>query len=124
MRRQGSTMDVTGELRALRERVMGVVESVVSTTDGLLIAADTASVHPESISALAAAALGLGHRTAAEAGVGALREVVTRCNGGYVVVHAVGGGALLVVIGDEGLDLAGLRRESPATIERLSAMLR
>lgn len=65
------TTVLVDELHALRDRVMGVGESVISTADGMLVAADTATVHPESAAALAAAMLGLGRRTAAEFGVGA-----------------------------------------------------
>ncbi|MFF7244964.1 roadblock/LC7 domain-containing protein [Embleya sp. NPDC008237] len=111
------------ELKALRERVMGITESVVSTGDGLLVAGDTVSVHGESLSALAAAALALGSRTAGEAGLGGLRDVVARCNGGHVVILAIGNHALLAIVGDEGLDIAGLHRESPASIARLDRIL-
>ncbi len=55
--------------------------------------------------------------------MGGLREVVTRCDGGYVVVLAIGDRALLMVLGDEGLDIAGLHRESPATVRRLGELL-
>ncbi|MFJ8438922.1 roadblock/LC7 domain-containing protein [Kitasatospora griseola] len=111
------------ELKSLRERVMGVAESVVATADGLLVAADTATVHAESAAALSAAMLGLGQRTANEVGLGGLRDVVTRCNGGYTVVLAIGDRALLMILGDEGLDITALHRESPATIHRLAELL-
>ncbi|MFC8450659.1 roadblock/LC7 domain-containing protein [Kitasatospora sp. NPDC057223] len=111
------------ELKSLRDRVMGISETVISTADGLLVAADTATVHAESAAALSAAMLGLGRRTGVEVGVGGLRYVETRCNGGYVVVLAIGEEALLMVLGDEGLDIAGLHRESPATVRRLSELL-
>jgi len=111
------------ELRSLRERVMGVSESAVSTADGLLVAADTATTQPESLAALSAAALGLGKRTAQEVGIGGIRDVTTHCNAGYAVVLAIGEQALLVVLGDEGMDLAALRRETPAVIQRLAALL-
>lgn len=114
---------LTDVLVSLRDRVMGVSESVISTADGLLVAADADSIHPESVAALAAAALGLGKRMAQQAGVGALREVVTRCGAGHVVVLAIGDRSLLTVLGDEGLDIAALQRESPATIEQLAKLL-
>lgn len=114
---------LVASLKSLRERVMGVNETVISTSDGLLVAADTATAQPESVAALAAASLGLGRRTAAEVGLGGLRDVVTRCNGGYVIVFAVGDHALLVILADEGLDLAGLHRESPATVDHLLSLL-
>ncbi|HEY5836322.1 roadblock/LC7 domain-containing protein [Streptomyces sp.] len=114
---------LVASLKSLRERVMGVNETVISTADGLLVAADTATAQPESVAALAAATLGLGHRTAAEVGLGGLREVTARCNGGYVVVLAVGDHALLAILADEGLDLTGLQRESPATVDHLLSLL-
>ncbi|WNI14385.1 roadblock/LC7 domain-containing protein [Actinacidiphila sp. ITFR-21] len=110
-------------LKSLRERVMGINETVIATADGLLVAADTATAQPESVSALAAAGLGIGRRTAAEVGLGGLRDVVTRCAGGYVVVLAVGDNALLVILADEGLDLAGLYRSSPVAVEHLATLL-
>jgi uncharacterized protein len=118
-----SASAVVDELKSLRAHVMGVAECVVSTADGLLVAADTATVHPESVAALAAASLGLGRRAAAEVGLGQLRDVITRCNGGYVVVLAIGEGALLAIMGDEGLDVPTLHRESPGAIERLGGLL-
>ncbi|GGK53025.1 roadblock/LC7 domain-containing protein [Streptomyces flaveus] len=114
---------LTGILASLRERVMGVSESVLSTVDGLLVVADTDTVHPESVAALAAATLGVGRRMAETAGVGALREVVARCGSGHVIVVAVGDRALLTVKGDDGLDLAAFQRESPATVEQLTKAL-
>ncbi|MEV0039094.1 roadblock/LC7 domain-containing protein [Streptomyces sp. NPDC050804] len=116
----GSLVDV---LASLRENVMGVSESVLSTTDGLLVAADADTVQPEAVAALAAATLGLGARMAEQAGAGALRDVVVRCGGGHVVVLAVGERALLSVLGDEGLDVAALQRATPALAEELAGLL-
>ena len=123
MSRQTSPEKLVDELKALRERVMGITESVISTADGLLVAGDTVSVQPESVAALAAASLALGRRTAAEVGLGGLRDVVARANGGYVVVMSIGDHALLAVLGDEGLDIAALHRECPASVDRLDKLL-
>jgi uncharacterized protein len=114
---------VVAQLKSLRERVTGVTEGIVSSADGLLVAADVATVQPESLAALAATSLALGKRTAAEAGLNGLRETVTRANGGYVVVLAIGDNALMAIVGDEGLDLAGLYREGPITVEALDKIL-
>ena len=114
---------LTDILISLRDRVMGVSESVLSTVDGLLVVADADTVHPESVAALAAATLGVSRRIAEQAKVGALREVVARCGSGHVIVLAVGERALLTVMGDDGLDIAAFQRESPATIEELTKVL-
>jgi predicted regulator of Ras-like GTPase activity (Roadblock/LC7/MglB family) len=114
---------LTGILISLRDRVLGVSESVLSTVDGLLVVADADAVHPESVAALAAATLGVSRRIADQAKVGPLREVVARCGSGHVIVLAVGERALLTVVGDDGLDLAAFQRESPATVEELTKVL-
>jgi Uncharacterized distant relative of homeotic protein bithoraxoid len=114
---------VLAELLALREQVAGVTETAVAAVDGLLVAADTEIVRPEVISALAAAALGLGKRTGYETGLGDLREVVIRCSRGHVVVYSIRDEGLLVVVGDEGLDVARLHVVSRQAVERLAALL-
>ncbi|MFF7140683.1 MULTISPECIES: roadblock/LC7 domain-containing protein [Streptomyces] len=110
-------------LTALREQVMGVNETVISTVDGLLVASDADAVQPESIAALSAATHSLGRRMAQEAGGGELRDVSTRSAGRHVVIQAIGERALLTVLGDDGLDLAGLQREIHSTVEQLAKIL-
>ncbi|QFR00224.1 dynein regulation protein LC7 [Streptomyces phaeolivaceus] len=123
MTAHASTESLTDILASLRDRVMGVSESVLSTVDGLLVVADVDKVHPESVAALAAATLGVGRRMADQSGAGALREVVVRCGAGHVIVVAVGERTLLTVMGDDGLDIAAFQRESPATVEQLGKVL-
>ncbi|WP_436760404.1 roadblock/LC7 domain-containing protein [Streptosporangium sp. V21-05] len=114
---------VLAELKILRDQVAGVLETAVASVDGLLVAADSEGARPEVLAALAAATLGLGKRTGYEVGMGELREVVTRCRSGYIVVYAVRQEALLVVLADEGLDVTRLHVESRPTVERLGALL-
>ncbi|EKX69356.1 dynein regulation protein LC7 [Streptomyces ipomoeae] len=123
MTAHATTESLTGILASLRDRVLGVSESVLSTVDGLLVVADVDKVHPESVAALAAATLGVGRRMADQSGVGSLREVVVRCGVGHVIVVAVGERTLLTVVGDDGLDIAAFQRESPATVEQLNKAL-
>ncbi|MFC8433653.1 roadblock/LC7 domain-containing protein [Streptomyces sp. NPDC057253] len=120
---QDSGTTLVDILASLRDRVLGVSESVLSTADGLLVVADVDSVHPESVAALAAATLGVGRRMADQGGAGPLREVIVRGGTGHVVVTAVGDRALLTLICDEGLDLAAFQRESPAVVEELGKVL-
>ena len=117
------TEAVIEELRSLRERIVGITDSVVSTADGMLIASDSTGIHPESMAALGSVALGLARRTASTAGLGDLREVVTRCQSGYVVVSAIGERALLILLGDEGLNAAGLYAQTRQGIEKLAKLL-
>src|SRR3569833_4414045 len=110
---------VLNELYALREQVAGVRDSAVASVDGRLGASDTDKVRPDVLAALAAAALGLGKSTSNEVGMGELREVVTRCQSGHIVVYAVGDHSLLVAEDDEGLDIARLHLQSRPAVSRL-----
>jgi uncharacterized protein len=107
----------------LRTRVMGVTESTLATVDGLVVASDVSKTHAESMAAVAAATLSLGHRLSDQGGTGILREMSAQCSGGHVIVTAVGVRALLAVVTDEGLDMAMFRREMPAVVAALRSIL-
>jgi uncharacterized protein len=111
-------------LRALRDRVAGITDTALASLDGLIITSDTADVDPDSLAALAAASLGIAQRMSAEAGQGTLREATTRSSGGIVAVYAIGTSALLAVVGDEGLDIVRLHRESRPTVEAIGVLLK
>ena len=111
------------QLQTLRDMVTGITGTAVASRDGLIITEDTGGVDPDNLAALAATALALAQRLAREAGQGALREAVTRSSGGYVAIYAVGATAVLVLIGDEGLDIARLHRESRAAVDKIEALL-
>jgi predicted regulator of Ras-like GTPase activity (Roadblock/LC7/MglB family) len=111
-------------MRALRDRVVGITDTALASRDGLIIAADADGIDPDNLAALAAASLGLAQRMSAEAGKGTLREATTRSSGGLIAVFAVGTSALLVVVGDQGLDSARLHRESRPTVEALEIVLK
>jgi uncharacterized protein len=111
------------EMRALRDRVMGVTDTALASRDGLIIRADTADLDPDNLAALAAAALGLAQRMAAEVGKGTLRQAVTRSSDGSVAVYAVGTGALLVVVADAGADMVRLDREARSAVETMELLL-
>ena len=111
------------EMEALRDRVAGITDTALATRDGLLIKADTVDVDPDNIAAMAAAMIGLARRMAAEAGRGTLYEAVAQGSGGYVATYAVGTSALLVVVGDAGLDVTQLYRESRQTVENLDQLM-
>ena len=111
------------EMRALRDRVIGITDTALASRDGLIIRADTADLDPDNMAALAAASLGLAQRMAAEVGKGVLRQAMTRSSGGYIAVFAVGAKALLVVVGDVGLDTVRLDREATAAVESIQPLL-
>jgi predicted regulator of Ras-like GTPase activity (Roadblock/LC7/MglB family) len=110
-------------MRALQDNVTGITGTAVASRDGLIVRADTSGVDPDNLAAIAATWLALTQRLAREVGQGALREATARSTGGYVAVYAVGASAVLVVIGDEGLDLPRLQRESSAARDAIEALL-
>ncbi|HUN31894.1 MAG TPA: roadblock/LC7 domain-containing protein [Trebonia sp.] len=111
------------EMRALQDRVTGITGTAVASRDGLIVRGDTGGVDPDNLAALAATWLALAQRMSREAGQGMLREAMTRSVGGYVAIYAIGAKAVLVLIGDEGLDMAGLHRESVPALEAIGTLL-
>jgi predicted regulator of Ras-like GTPase activity (Roadblock/LC7/MglB family) len=115
--------ELLAEMQELRDRVTGITGAAVASRDGLIIRADVDDVNPDNLAALAAAWLGVAQRMASEAGQGLLREAVTRSSGGYVAIYAVGRTAVLLLTGDEGLDIGRLHRESRASVENIETVL-
>ncbi|MDX3072240.1 roadblock/LC7 domain-containing protein [Streptomyces sp. NPDC088354] len=115
---------LVAEMRALRDQVVGITDTVVAAVDGLLIAADTEdAIDPNGLAALAAASLGLSQRIASAALRGSLRRTVTCSSGGYTAVYAVDDTALLIVVGDEGMNVPQLHVEARTAIERIASIL-
>ena len=114
---------VLAEMRALQEKVAGITGTAVASRDGLIVREDTGGVDPDNLAAIAATWLALAQRMSHEAGQGTLREAMTRSSGGSVTIYAIGAQAVLVLIGDEGLDTGRLHRESQATLDALGALI-
>jgi uncharacterized protein len=115
--------ELLAQMQALRDKVTGITGTAVASRDGLIITEDAGGVDADNMAALAATSLALAQRIATEAGQGTLREAVTRSSGGYVAIYAVGSTAVLVLIGDEGLDIARLHRESRSALDKIEALL-
>jgi predicted regulator of Ras-like GTPase activity (Roadblock/LC7/MglB family) len=112
------------EMRDLREQVTGITDTAVAAADGLLIAADTAgSIDPEGLAAIAAAGLGLARRTAEATGRGTLRQTVAYGSHGCAAFYAVGETALMVVLGDEGIDMDRLHDRTRPALARIGTIL-
>ncbi|MCR6485105.1 roadblock/LC7 domain-containing protein [Amycolatopsis sp. OK19-0408] len=115
---------LAAELRNLRESVSGVTGTVLAAVDGIPIIADSVDhIDPAKISALAAADLGIARQAAEMTGKGTLSQTVVFSSEGYMAVHAVGRLALMVVLGDKGLNVGRLIFESRPVIERIGAIL-
>jgi uncharacterized protein len=111
------------EMRALQDKVTGITGTALASRDGLIVREDTRGANPDNLAALAATWLALAQRMSGEVGQGTLREAMTRSTGGIVMIYAIGSQAVLVVIGDEGLDITRLHRQSQATLDAISAAL-
>ncbi|WP_187284285.1 roadblock/LC7 domain-containing protein [Streptomyces sp. uw30] len=112
------------EIRGLREQVTGITDTAVAAADGLLIAADTAeTIDAEGLAAIAAAGLGIARRATEATGRGTLRKTVAYGSHGCAAFYAVGDTALMVVLGDEGIDLDRLHQETQPALRRIGALL-
>jgi uncharacterized protein len=111
------------QMRALQEKVAGITGTAVASRDGLIVRGDTGSVDPDNLAALAATWLAVAQRMSTEVGQGILREAVTRSSGGSVTIYAIATRAVLVIIGDEGLDTTRLHRESQATLDAIRTLI-
>lgn len=111
------------EMRALRERVAGITGTAIASRDGLIVREDTGGVNPDNLAALAATWLSLAQRMSTEVGQGLLREAMTRSSAGSVAIYAVGARAVLVLMGDEGLDITNLRRDSRGSLDTIAKLL-
>ncbi|MEV6302518.1 roadblock/LC7 domain-containing protein [Actinoplanes sp. NPDC051861] len=118
-------MTAHAELAALRHQVPGVLGCVVAGVDGLLILHDTpqSSTEPHDVAALAAGAHGISRTTGAVLGQGGFSEVTIHNQNGYLAVYAIGELALLIVIGDGGLNIARLHLEARPVVARLAGLL-
>jgi len=114
---------VLAEMRALQEKVTGITGTAVASRDGLIVREDTGGVDPDNLAALAATWLALAQRMSNEVGQGTLREATTRSAGGFVTIYAIGARAVLVIIGDEGLDIAKLHRESQPALDAMRVLI-
>ncbi|MBE1493273.1 roadblock/LC7 domain-containing protein [Amycolatopsis lexingtonensis] len=112
------------QLRELRENVAGVTGTVLAAVDGIPIIADADDhLDPAKISALAAADLGIARQAAEMTGKGTLSQTVVFGSEGYMAVYAVGRLALMVVLGDKGLNVGRLLFEARPVIERIGTIL-
>ena len=115
---------LVAELHVLREQVAGITDTLLCGVDGMLIVADTEDpIDPDGVSALAAAGLGLARTTTSAVGQGVFRQNVVYSSGGYLALYAIGQDALLVVLADEGLNIARLHQEAQPAINRIDSIL-
>lgn len=88
-------------LNALMEDSQEIQAAALVSLDGFTMAsALPEGMHEDRVGAMSAAILGLGERAAAELGRGALSQVFIEGEGGYVMLIAAGGRAVLTCLAD------------------------
>ncbi|MBD3002933.1 roadblock/LC7 domain-containing protein [Streptomyces sp. 5-10] len=115
--------EVLEELRRLRARVTHVTGALAATSDGVVLAHDTATVEPEGVAALTAAALGVAQSLAGATGRGAFRELLVRGENGYVATYAVGSTAVLTVLAGDRTNVGRLHMEARRSGARLADLV-
>ncbi|WP_179120301.1 roadblock/LC7 domain-containing protein [Streptomyces tsukubensis] len=115
--------DVLNELRRLRARVPQLDGALAASTDGLVLAQDTAAVEAEALAALTAAALGVALRMAEATGRGAFRELLVRGDHGYVATYAAGSSAVLTLLAGERVSVGRLHLEGRRSGARIGEIV-
>ncbi|MET7902505.1 roadblock/LC7 domain-containing protein [Streptomyces sp. NPDC005336] len=115
--------EVLEELRRLRARVAHVTGALAATSDGVVLAHDAATIEPDGVAALTAAALGVAQSLAGATGRGAFRELLVRGEDGYVATYAAGSTAVLTVLAGERTNVGRLHMEARRSGARLADLV-
>ncbi|MEE1799138.1 roadblock/LC7 domain-containing protein [Streptomyces sp. NPDC101062] len=115
--------DVLGELRRLRARLPHLTGSLAASTDGLVLAQDTADVEAEGVAALTAAALGVAMRLTDSTGQGAFKELLIRGELGYVATYAAGSSAVLTLLAEPRTNVGRLHLEARRSSARIGELV-
>lgn len=114
---------VLDELRGLRGRVPHLTGSLAATTDGLVLARDTAEVRVDSVAILVAEALEGALRLAEASGRGAFRELLVRGDHGYLATYLAGGTAVVTVLASPRTNVGRLHLESRRAGARIGELV-
>ncbi|MFF8832640.1 roadblock/LC7 domain-containing protein [Streptomyces sp. NPDC015131] len=116
--------EVLGELRRLRARVPQVTGALAASTDGMVLARDTADADAaEGVAALTAAALGVALRLTDATGQGGFRELLVRGEHGYVATYAAGGSAVLTLLAEPRINVGRLHLEARRASVRIGELV-
>lgn len=107
------------------DRVPGVNEAVVVSSDGLPLAV-SAGLDRESADRFAAVAsglIGLSYGAAGRFGGGAVTEVIVEMQHAFLFVTGISDGSLLAVVADSGCDVGLVGYEMAVLVERTGSVL-
>lgn len=96
-----------------------ILSVIVASPDGLLIAERSAGGDANRLAAMAATALGLGKRIAAETGLGEVADINVMGESGYFLVYAIGDKAALGVLVPQDANLGLVRLEATETVKNV-----
>lgn len=111
-------------LNALMEDSQEIQAAALVSLDGFAMAsALPEGMHEDRVGAMSAAILGLGERAAAELGRGALSQVFIEGEGGYVMLIAAGGRAVLTCLADSDAKLGLVLYDMRAAADSMAEIL-
>lgn len=107
------------------ERVPGVSEAVVVSSDGLPIAA-SAGLDRDAVdrfSAVSSGLIGLAYGAAGRFGGGAVTEVIVEMENAFLFVTGISDGSLLATVAQAGADVGLVAYEMAVLVEKTGAVL-
>ena len=111
-------------LNELMEDSQEIQAAVLVSLDGFTMASALPDgMHEDRVGAMSAAILGLGERAAAELGRGSLTQVFIEGEGGYVMLIAAGGRAVLTCLADIDAKLGLVLYDMRAAAETIAEIL-
>lgn len=111
---------ILGTLRASLPEVRGVL---VSSADGMIIAANVSSGDSNRMAAMVATSLGLGKRMCDSFGAGNLSETSVSGDAGQVFIYGAGTKGVLAVIGAPGGNIGLTHLEARAAAQKIAEAL-
>jgi predicted regulator of Ras-like GTPase activity (Roadblock/LC7/MglB family) len=117
--------DFTWLLSKVARETAGVVDMIAVSSDGLLmaVAGDADRGISERLSAIVSGMASLAAGAGSSHGLGRLNKVIVDTEGGYLVIMAMGAGALLGVVAQRTASLATVAYEMALFINRINGIL-
>jgi predicted regulator of Ras-like GTPase activity (Roadblock/LC7/MglB family) len=117
--------DFTWLLKRFAQETAGVIDVIAVSSDGLLIAmaGDADRGSSDRLSAIVSGIVSLAGGAGASYNLGPLNKVIVDAEGGFLIVMAMGAGALLGVVAERSASLGTVAYESSLFINRTNGML-
>lgn len=117
--------DFTWLLARFAQDTAGVIDVIAVSSDGLLmaVAGDADRASSDRLSAIVSGMVSLAAGAGSSYGLGTLNKVIVDAEGGFLVVMAMGAGALLGVVADRVASLSTVAYEAALFINRTNGML-